>query len=447
MRPDIKWSDGKPITAKDFEWTIKQALNPDNKWDYVDDYKDEIDSATASDDTTLVVKLKTARFDALSVAGNTFEPLPQHVWEGKAWADTATNPNMDTPTVVSGPWKLKEWKKGDSITFVRNDASTVYPPAQADQITFQIIKDSTVGFQKVKSGELNYYSVDSGLQPVDFDGFKKAPPAGYTTQTWDGALASWTYVGFNFRRAYLKDLAVRQAISYVVDKQAVIDNTLYGLGKPLYSDIPVSDKTFYTETGVNKYGLDLAKAKSTLTAAGYKLDGTTLKDKDGKALPKFKIEYNTGNKVRETVAVYLQSQLQEIGIQSDVVPLDFNAYLKQIKSEPFDYDLFILGWSASFYNQTFGDVWKNIPSLNAGNYVNESVNSDYAKVKTILDVNQQIPIMQNIQKTESNDPPYLYLYSRTSYGIYGPKVHPQSATGAGSLGDHSYNFADWTVDK
>jgi peptide/nickel transport system substrate-binding protein len=449
LRTDIKWSDGQPITADDYAWTYQQALDPNNKWPYIDDYKDLFTSMTAPDPQTVVVTLTNPLFNTLETAGTTFEPLPKHVWDGKSFTDTTKNPNMDSPTVVSGPWLLKEWKRGDHITFARNPNSTVWPAPYLNTITVQIIKDPTVAYQKLKSGDLTFASgasggIGAGLQPSDFADFTKSKPSGFTSQTWYPTASTWNYIGFNFRKPYLKDLAMRQALNYAVDKQGIIDNFAYGLAQPTYSDVPPSDKAFYTTNGVNQYAYSLDKAKSTLTAAGYTGVGSGLKDKSGTAVPKLKILYNTGNSVRQNIAVYFQSQLQELGIQADVVPLDFNAYLKQISSDPFDYDFFVLGWQSSFDDQTFGDVWKAIPDLNSGNYVNDQVNSLYAKVRTTLDPAAQVPLMQQIQQIESNDPPYIYLYVSEQTGAYSDKLTPSKAN---NLGDNYFEYIDWHLNS
>jgi peptide/nickel transport system substrate-binding protein len=440
LRTDIKWSDGQPITSDDYVWTFKQAFDPANKWNYLDDYKDQIDSITGPDPLTVVVKLKDKFFNALSIAGTTFEPLPRHAWEGKDWSDVTKNPAIDNPTVVSGPWKLKEWKKGDHITFVRNDASTVWPAPYLNSVTYQVIKDQSVAYQKMKSGELTYGSPNQ----ADFADFQKNPPAGLTSQTYYKTASSWSYIGFNLRKPYLKDLPVRQAINYAIDKQGVIDNFVYGLGKPTYTDVQASDPTFYTEDGVNKYPYDLDKAKQTLTDGGYKIDGGVLKDKTGQAVPKMKILYNSGNPVRKNIAVYTQSQLKELGISADLVELDFNAYLDQISKDPFDYDLFVLGWSSSFEVQTFGDVWKNIPDLNSGAWSNDQVTKLYDQVRKTTDPAAQVPIMHQIEQIESNDPPYVYLFLSEGYIVYSNKLHISKANNLGVL----YNeYVDWYLDQ
>ncbi|HTE86286.1 MAG TPA: ABC transporter substrate-binding protein, partial [Dehalococcoidia bacterium] len=140
---DIKWSDGQPLTTDDFVWTYQQAIKPENKFPYVDNL-DLIDSYVAGDPRTLVVTLK----DALTVgleAADQITPLPRHIWEKYPWGDPSKNPEINNPSVISGMWKLKEWKQEDHATFQANDAYFDSRP-NIDQMTVQVFGTPEVAF-------------------------------------------------------------------------------------------------------------------------------------------------------------------------------------------------------------------------------------------------------------------------------------------------------------
>jgi len=206
LKDGIKWSDGQPIVAEDYAWTYAQVLKPENKWPYIEDYADTIDTVTAPDAKTVVFKFKQPEVYALSNAG--LEPLPKRIWDGKDWGDSTKNPEIDNPSVVSGPWKLKEWKRGQYVIFARNDASTIYPVPLLDTITIQIVKDSKVLFQKFKAGEIDV----TGVSPTDYDEAKKAPNT--TLLEYFRPSFGFTYTGFNFRKTYLQDIELRKALAY-----------------------------------------------------------------------------------------------------------------------------------------------------------------------------------------------------------------------------------------
>ncbi|MEI6046842.1 MAG: ABC transporter substrate-binding protein, partial [Chloroflexota bacterium] len=226
LKDGLKWSDGKPITSADYEWTYKQALDPANNYPYVKDFTDVLESVTAPDAKTVVFKLKVA--DLYGIAKTGLVPLPKHIWEGKNWGDATQNAEINSPTVVSGPWKLKEWKRGQYITFVRNDNSTIWPVPQLESVTVQIVSSRTVQVQKLKAGELD--AID--LNATEYDEAKKATNA--SVLEYFSFQASWSFIGFNFRRSYLQDLELRKALAYATPQKDIVDKLVLGLGQAIY---------------------------------------------------------------------------------------------------------------------------------------------------------------------------------------------------------------------
>ncbi len=435
LKDGIKWSDGKPITSADYVWTNTQALKPENKWPYVDSYAEQIESVTAPDEKTVVFKMKKAEIYAINQTGT--EPLPKHIWEGKDWSDGTKNTEIDNPTVVSGPWKLKEWKRGQFITFARNDASTIFPVPYLDTVTIQIVPQTAVQVQKYKAGELDSIAVSA----TDYDEAKKAS---------NGALLEYyrpsfnfQYIGFNFRKTYLQNVDLRKALAYATPQKDIIDKLLLGLGQPIFSAVPITNFSYNQQTP--KYEFSLDKAKQTLTSAGYKLDGGKLKDKSGQELPKLKILYNPDSKVREGIATISQQNFKELGIDIELVPLEFQTYVQQIKKEPFDYDMFILGWQSGADVETFDDVWKAIPSLNSGGWDTEAkkqVVDLYAKARQEFDIEKRKGIMGQIQTLLATDLPYIFLYQGKTVTGVSSKLNYSSLQNNGI----GYNLrTDWSI--
>jgi peptide/nickel transport system substrate-binding protein len=104
LKTGLKWSDGQPLTAADYVWTYQQASKPENGWPYANTVG--IDSYTAPDPLTLIIKLKNYTFD-ITIRADVIEPLPRHIWEKLDWNDATKNPEINKPSVVSGPWLLK----------------------------------------------------------------------------------------------------------------------------------------------------------------------------------------------------------------------------------------------------------------------------------------------------------------------------------------------------
>jgi peptide/nickel transport system substrate-binding protein len=398
LRKDLKWSDGTPLTANDFEWTFSQASKPENQYPYLDTFKDIV-SYKATDDYTIQVELRAAICTGLTIA-DVVTPLPQHIWSNYSWSDPAKNPEIMNPTVVSGPYKLKEWKRDDHATFVRNDAYYRGAP-NFDSNTIRIVPNPTTQFELLKSGE-----VDSA--PVGIPDYAEAKKSDILKlYEWDPEVPEWDFIGFNLRRSFLKDVEVRHALSYAIPRQTIADKAYQGLAKPMYSAYAPTSWVYNPD--VPRYGYDIGTAKATLEKAGYKLDAQgKLLDKDGKPVSKLKILFNATNKRREQVAAIAQGEFKKLGIESDIVGMDFDAYLDYIKKDPFDYDMYVLGWRTTNVEKLYDQ--SNQPPC---------------------DANTRKQVFRQIQKTISSDSPYIFLVYYTGYAFLNKRIVPNESTRLG----------------
>jgi len=436
LRKDIKWSDGTPLTANDFEWTYVQASKPENKYPYIDTFKD-IATYTATDDYVLQIGLKDSTCIGLTTV-DAITPLPKHIWSKYDWSDPNKNPEILNPTVVSGPYKLKEWRRDDHATFVRNDLYYRGAP-NFDSDTVRIVANSVTQLALLKSGDADTAAV--GLS--DYADAKKTD--NLQVYSWDPAMPEWDYIGFNLRRPLLKDVEVRHALSYAIPRQTMADQIFNGLAKPTFSAFAPSSWVFNPDVPRYDYNIDTAKA--TLQKAGYKLDANgKLLDKDGKPVVKLKILYNTGNPQRQQIATTAQQEFKKLGIDADLTGMEFQAYLDYLKREPFDYDLFVLGWRTTLEPYFSYQIWSeaNIPALNTGAYVNKEVGNlfDQANHPPCGD-NSRKSVFQQIQKIISTDAPYIFLTYRTGYTFLNKRVTPNAPTQLGI----SYFPEQWYINK
>lgn len=436
LRKDLKWSDGTPLTAYDFEWTYSQASRPENRYPYLDTFRD-IASYRAKDDYTLEVVLREPMCTSLIVA-DSITPLPQHVWSQYSWSDPAKNPEIQNPTVVSGPYKLKEWKPGNLATFVRNDLYYRGAP-NFDAYTLRIAPSPATQVQWLKSGEVDTAPVGIG----DFAETKKSSTL--NLYQWEAETPEWDFIGFNLRRAFLKDVEVRRALSYAIPRQTIADKIFAGLSKPMFSNYAPTNWAFNPEVARYDYNIDTAKA--TLQKAGYRLDANgRLLLKDGKLAPRLKIFYNLTNDRRKQIANLAQEEFRKLGVDSEVIGMDFEPYLAYLKKEPYDYDLFILGWRTSIDPYYAYQVWSefSIPSLNIGAYVNRDVEKLYEQSnRPPCEVDARKQIFGQIQKSITNDAPYVFLVYHTGYAFVNKRVVPNEATKLGI----SYAPEQWYIAK
>ena len=424
LRKDLKWSDGTPLTANDFVWTFEQADKLENKYPYTDSITN-IASYLAKDDSTLEITLKEAACIALTSV-DAITPLPKHVWSKLDWNNPAKNPEIAFPSVVSGPYKLKEWQRGDHATFVRNDLYYRGAP-YFDSYTIRIVPDSAKQFQMLKGGDVDTAPVAAS----DFADARKVDSL--KLYEWNPAAPEWDFIGFNLRRPFLKNVLVRQALAYAIPRDAIADQIFNGLAKPTYSVFAPTMSVFNPDVPRYDYNPDTAKA--TLQKAGFKLDANgKLVDSSNKPVPKLRILYNIGNKQREQIGMVAQGEFRKLGIESDLLYADFSTYVDFLRKEPFDFDLFILGWHTPVEPYLSYQMWSeaNIPQLNLSAYVSKQVEELFGQSnRPPCDADARKKIFAQIQKTISTDVPYIFLTYRTGYAFVNKRVLPNEPTPLG----------------
>jgi peptide/nickel transport system substrate-binding protein len=432
LRPDIRWSDGHPITASDFKWTFEQARVPENAFPYVSNFE-PIASYEAADPRTLVVTLKEPLAVGLETADAVL-PLPRHIWERLDWNDPNRNPEIMAPTVGSGPFKLKEWQRDSHATFVANELFFKGRP-KLDTLTVQIVPSAQIAFQKLRAGEVDR----AEFQPEDYEQAKRTDSI--TVYEWWPAAASWSYLGFNLRKPYLQDVNVRRALAHAMDRQLIIDRIQYGLARPTYSAFTPACWCYNPD--VPKYDYDPTRARELLAEAGWRPGADGVLTKDGQRL-RLRILYGPNtNKVRERIATVAQEEFRKVGVDVEVQGLEWAAFLQAIKSPPFDWDMTVLGWSSTIDPHWMYQVWseQTIPALNSGAYVNKQVEELFRQGAREFDPDRRKRIYQQIQKTISDEEPYIFLtmnkaYTGISNRIGGIEVSP---LGIG------YNIEQWYV--
>jgi peptide/nickel transport system substrate-binding protein len=289
---DAKFSDGSPITAEDVAFSYNRM-----RWQKDSAYAapfQPFDKAEASGSKTVVMHLKDrfTPFLTLVQIWNT-GIVPKAAVQSMGDDKFAQNP------VSSGPFRIKEWKKGDRLILEKNPY--YYRPGMPylDGIEFIYVSDDNTRVQMLQGGEIDAcanvpFPLMSGLAA---QGFQAAPqPASIIMD-----------LIINHSTAPFNDLRVRQAASYGIDRKAICDAVTLGYGQPATSLMaPVLN---YFNTDLPVITRDVAKAKSLLAEAG-------------KSNVPFEIVINAGSATDERTAVLIQSQLADVGFNVTIAKVD-----------------------------------------------------------------------------------------------------------------------------
>jgi peptide/nickel transport system substrate-binding protein len=435
LRKDMKWSDGIPITSQDFVWTYDQAMKPENNYPYISIFTG-IESYIADDEYTILVTLKDASCTGILTAGQ-ITPLPKHVWENLSWSDPDKNPEILNPTVVSGPWRLKEWKRDEYATFIPNDLYFGGVPL-LDSYTIRIVPDTNISYQMLMSGEVDYAQVSAA-------NYKDATQNSILNlYSWIPAQPTWYYIGINFKQQLFQDIQLRHALSYAIPKQQIADKVFNGLAEPTYTTF--SPSSWVYNSNVAKYDYNIDTAKQILDAAGYKLDKSAERLDLNNNPIKLKIYYTSTDRIREQIASIAQEEFSKLGIDTEIIGLESNSMFDFLTNNPDSWDMWIgLARDTSdpyFMYQAWSE--STIPQINIGAYINKQVENLFTQGNIPpCDINRRRGIYQQIQQLISDDSPYIFLVYNTSYAFVNRRieVNPPSILGI------NYQINQWYIRR
>ena len=305
--------------------------------------------------------------------------------------------SADTNTVRpvgTGPFRFAGWRRGDSITLTRN-SDYWGEPARMGQVTFKFIPDPTAAYAALMAGDVDAYS--NYPAPESFPQFADDP----RFAVFVGSTEMETILALNQRSPPLGNLLVRRAISYALDRHAIIDGAMFGYGTPIGSHFPPRNPAYVDLTGV--YPHDIAKARELLAAAGYPRGfSVTLK------LPPPSYARRGG----EIVA----AQLEQAGILVRIENLEWAQWLDHVftrhdfdmsivgHAEPMDYDIYARD---DYY---FG-------------YSNAEFKSLIAALDDTIDPVQRRSLLQRIQRKLAEDAVNGFLFQYPRLDIWNVHFH------------------------
>ncbi|GAB3425032.1 ABC transporter substrate-binding protein [Flindersiella endophytica] len=266
IQPDAKWSDGKPVTAKDvaysFELPKRHAELDKSMWDYVD-------SVTATDEKTVTVKLKAAKLNPGIVKNSlaTSWILPEHIWskyEADKSKKIAEHPNNEP--VGSGSFKVEAFNN-QQISLVRNDSywgNTVFGKPAPKYIVHPIFKDNAAGNLALEQGKIDVMQqFTSEIWKMWED--KKRPVATWFAKEPYYVPGSIPMLVVNCQEKGLNDPRVRRAIAFAIDYKDIASKAMSRYSIPANSSIVIpggGEDKFFDQANVDKNGWKYDPAES-----------------------------------------------------------------------------------------------------------------------------------------------------------------------------------------
>jgi peptide/nickel transport system substrate-binding protein len=319
LKNGARFHDGSVFDAAAAKFSLERILAPDS----VNPQRSRFKAVRALE----VLDASTLKLELSRRSGGLLQSL---AFGSAVMVSPQSAMNNALHPIGTGPFRFLRWRRGDSVTLERNpDYEGGSGPL--GQVTFKFITDPTAAFAALMAGDVDAFA--NYPAPESFAQFA----ADRRFQVFNGTTEMETVLGLNERRLPLDNVLVRRAISFALDRHAIIDGAMFGFGTPIGSHFPPGNPAYVDLTGV--YPHDVARARELLAQAGYS-QGFSLSLK----LPPPSYARRSG----EIIA----AQLAQIGIRVSIENLEWAQWLDQVytrhdfdmsivgHAEPLDYDIY-----------------------------------------------------------------------------------------------------------
>ncbi|WAH36638.1 peptide ABC transporter substrate-binding protein [Alicyclobacillus dauci] len=423
---DAKWTNGDPVTADDFVYAIKHALDPNTGAQFAS-YLYYIKGAQAyntNKGSADAVGIKAV--DAHTLQFTLEHPTPFFLSLTTFWpyfpvdqkvAKSTPNWTAEASTYVSdGPFKLSQWQHQHQLILEKNpdywDASSI----KLNKVTATIVNDSNTQYQMFKSGQLD---MDTQL-PLNVipnaikDGTAKVYP-----------FAGTCFLELNTTKKPFDNPDIRKAFSVAIDRQSLVQNVTQGGEKPAFAmvapGLPGANGEFRSEGG-NLIQENANEAKQLL-AKGLKEEGLT-------QLPPVTLDYNTLEANQQIAQALQQMWKQNLGVTVNLQNEEWKVYLDKLTKGNFQFGR--MGWIDVYTDPTATlDYFKSDFGSNYTHWSNPKYDQLVTAAESTTDTAKRMQDMHQAEQILMNDEPAIPLYFYTHVFTFSPKlqgivVHPNA---------------------
>ncbi|HVT28721.1 MAG TPA: ABC transporter substrate-binding protein [Lacipirellulaceae bacterium] len=420
MRDDLSWSDGKPITAYDVEFSFKTIMSSKVPVPAMRSGADQLRWVQAYDDHTVVFFHKAAL--ATGVWDVNFSIIPKHIYEKSIAEDptlttSAYHVRQELHPVVGGPYELAKWSRGSEIVLRRRDSYFMHNGKQVrdkpyfKEIRFHIIEDGNTRLLALKSGRIDEGELEAEQWETQTSGndFYAKNTKAYGNE-W-----LYFYIGWNLKTPFFQDVRVRRAMAYTMNYKEMINDLCYGL-YPRCHGIFAPDAWMYPKHPLPLYHQDLDKAEQLLDEAGWvDSDGDGIRDKEvnGQRIP-FEFDLMVAQKPdRVDICNLFREYLDSIGILCHVVPLESAVLIERIQNKKFEAEMG--GWGTGTDPYLEENIFGTGKERNFGSYSNPKVDQLFKLGMKEFDPAKRAEIYGQIANLIYEDQPYMFLYDQNSF--------------------------------
>lgn len=417
LRPGVRFQDGTDLVGDAVEYSMNRIRGDTAAFRHQDLLP--IDQIEKPDAATVKVTL-TAPFAPFleKLTADAGRVISRETGEGS----TKDRLKTDLTGQGSGPFRFQAWRPGDQITLARNESYWGRDGLGAalpylDRLVVRVVPDGEVALAALRNGELDAFRPDEGPPSQETAAVMADPALAYTSFPGLG----FSYIAFNGARQPFNSKELRQAVSYTVDRQAIVKSVFFDTAIPL--DVIFAPSIWTSEPDYHPYlRRDLGRARQLLAQAG-RPNG-------------FGFTYLSaaGDPNQRTLAELLKDQLADAGIEMMIQERDFAALTRALSSGA--YEAGFLGWTATYDPDDWVySLFSTKGSLVArSHYSNATVDLLLDQARTTLDPGRRKPLYQQAQHLIADDAVVCVLCDKSTAdlsrrAVRNLSIGPTSAVG------------------
>ncbi|MBI1779625.1 MAG: ABC transporter substrate-binding protein [Proteobacteria bacterium] len=420
LEETVRWHDGKPFSAEDVVFSLTKwhtELNPRSRA-----VLQRMAAVTAPDRSTVVIQLKEPfeplllMFDATALA-----IMPKHIYDG---TDFRTNPMNQTP-IGTGPFKFKEWQRGQYIQLVRNEDYWKPGLPYLDAIIYRVIPDAAQRAVALETGVVQL-AQSNDIEPFEMPRFRALRNFEITGKGWE-MFSPLAWMDLNLREPPLNDKRFRQALISAIDRNFIRERIWHALGRVPTG--PIASTTRFYDKDVPLYPHDPERAKKLLDDMGLKPDSRGVRAHlKNLALPYGEVWMRT--------AEYVKQALAKVGIEVTIESTDAGAWAQRLGEWQYQTSFnFVYQWGDPTLGVARTYVSSNIQKIaftNTMGYANPTVDDLFARAATAPTASDRQKLFSQVQRILAEDVPVVWLLELEFPTIHDKRLKHVVSEGVGT---------------
>lgn len=433
LRDDVCFSDGVPMTADDIIFTYRTIMNPKVEAAVQRAFYNTFKDVVKLDDRTVKFVFKEVLWKTMECVG-LFEVFPKHIYE---FNDPEEFNRHRSNPVGSGPYKFERWDVGQQVVLERNENYWGHKP-KLKKVVFKFILNETAALQALRAGEIDFMDAP----PEQYSEMKsnKEFTAKFRAMSYWQPGVPFFYIAWNEATPLFADRRVRLAMTYVLDRNAIVEHLLKGEAKittgPFYIFGPQYDPN------IKPWPYDPEKAKQLLDEAGWiDHDGDGIRDKNGVKLS-FHLAFGTGRVFYEQLAKLFRDAAGKIGVEVIADPYEWSVFTEKYRKHDFEALIIGSGGTIEFDpHQYFHSSQIIGGGDNCASYNNPQADALIDVARRTLDPEKRYELYHRFHRLIHEDQPFTFIYIRPEWCFLDKRFENVIVHKLG------LNSAEWYVPK